>query len=48
MTFRYLPSPRRTAQVAAALDADKPAVVDIKVDPDALYSFRRDSFAHRA
>ena len=34
--------------VAAALDADKPAVVDIKVDPDALYSFRRDSFAHRA
>ncbi|MCY4396720.1 MAG: thiamine pyrophosphate-binding protein [Rhodospirillaceae bacterium] len=33
--------------IAAALDADKPAVVDIKVDPDALYSFRRDSFAHR-
>ena len=34
--------------VAAALDCDRPAVVDIKVDPDALYSFRRDSFAHRA
>ena len=34
--------------IAAALDADVPAVVDIKVDPDALYSFRRDSFAHRA
>ena len=33
--------------VADALDADAPAVVDIKVDPDALYSFRRDSFAHR-
>ena len=33
--------------IAAALDADKPAVVDVKVDPDALYSFRRDSFAHR-
>ena len=33
--------------IAAALDADAPAVVDIKVDPDALYSFRRDSFAHR-
>ncbi len=33
--------------IAAALDEDKPAVVDIKVDPDALYSFRRDSFAHR-
>ena len=34
--------------VAAALGAGRPAVVDIKVDPDALYSFRRDSFAHRA
>ena len=34
--------------IAAALDCDRPAVVDIKVDPDALYSFRRDSFAHRA
>ncbi len=34
--------------VAAALACDAPAVVDIKVDPDALYSFRRDSFAHRA
>lgn len=33
--------------IAAALDEDRPAVVDIKVDPDALYSFRRDSFAHR-
>ena len=33
--------------IADALDADAPAVVDIKVDPDALYSFRRDSFAHR-
>ena len=33
--------------IAAALDEDKPAVVDIQVDPDALYSFRRDSFAHR-
>ena len=33
--------------VAAALVCGKPAVVDIAVDPAALYSFRRDSFAHR-
>jgi len=34
--------------VRAALDCGKPAVVDIAVDPKALYSFRRDSFKHRA
>ncbi len=34
--------------VEAALQCGKPAVVDIAVDPDALYSFRRDSFKHRA
>ncbi len=34
--------------VDAALRADKPAVVDVAVDPKALYSFRRDSFKHRA
>ncbi len=33
--------------VQAALDCGKPAVVDIAVDPKALYSFRRDSFKHR-
>lgn len=33
--------------VAAALACGKPAVVDIQVDPNALYSFRRDSFKHR-
>ncbi|WP_062309771.1 thiamine pyrophosphate-binding protein [Polynucleobacter sinensis] len=33
---------------AAALSADAPAVIDVSVDPDALFSFRRDSFAHRA
>ena len=33
--------------VEDALKADKPAVIDIMVDPDALYSFRRDSFAHK-
>jgi acetolactate synthase-1/2/3 large subunit/sulfoacetaldehyde acetyltransferase len=34
--------------VAEALACGKPAVVDVKVDPSALYSFRRDSFKHRA
>jgi len=33
--------------VQAALDCGKPAVVDIAIDPAALYSFRRDSFKHR-
>ena len=33
--------------VRAALDCERPAVVDIAVDPAALYSFRRDSFRHR-
>lgn len=34
--------------IEAAIACGKPAVVDIKVDPAALYSFRRDSFKHRA
>ncbi len=34
--------------VRAALDCGKPAVIDVAVDPKALYSFRRDSFKHRA
>ena len=33
--------------VEAALKCNKPAVIDIAVDPEALYSFRRDSFKHR-
>ena len=33
--------------VSAALACGKPAVVDVAVDPTALYSFRRDSFKHR-
>jgi acetolactate synthase-1/2/3 large subunit/sulfoacetaldehyde acetyltransferase len=33
--------------VKAALACNRPAVIDISVDPDALYSFRRDSFKHR-
>lgn len=31
-----------------AIGCGKPAIVDVMVDPDALYSFRRDSFKHRA
>ena len=30
-----------------ALNCDRPAVIDVAVDPQALYSFRRDSFTHR-
>ena len=41
----------RTSEINEAVDAalkcDKPAVVDIAIDPKALYSFRRDSFKHR-
>jgi len=33
--------------VETALACGKPAVVDVAVDPAALYSFRRDSFKHR-
>lgn len=33
--------------IEAALSCGKPAVVDVQVDPAALYSFRRDSFRHR-
>jgi acetolactate synthase I/II/III large subunit len=33
--------------VAAALACGKPAIIDVAMDPDALYSFRRDSFQHR-
>ncbi|MEM9521876.1 MAG: thiamine pyrophosphate-binding protein [Actinomycetota bacterium] len=33
--------------VRAALDIGGPAVIDVAVDPNALYSFRRDSFTHR-
>ena len=32
----------------AAIQCSKPAVIDVAVDPNALYSFRRDSFQHRS
>ena len=34
--------------IEAAVRCGQPAVVDVKVDPNALYSFRRDSFKNRA
>ena len=33
--------------VKSALKVNKPVVIDVDVDPKALYSFRRDSFKHR-
>ena len=33
--------------VKSALNLNKPVVIDVDVDPKALYSFRRDSFKHR-
>ena len=34
--------------VQAALKCNKPSVIDVAIDPKALYSFRRDTFKHRA
>ena len=34
--------------VEAALKCNKPAVIDVAIDPKALYSFRRDTFKHRS
>ena len=36
-----------TVTETRALACGKPAIVDVQVDPAALYSFRRDSFKHR-
>lgn len=32
----------------AAFSCGRPAIVEVAIDPDALFSFRRDSFQHRA
>ena len=34
--------------VKSALKVNRPVVIDVDVDPKALYSFRRDSFKHRS
>ena len=36
------------AAVSDALMCNKPAVINVEVDSDALYSFRKDSFKHRS
>jgi acetolactate synthase-1/2/3 large subunit/sulfoacetaldehyde acetyltransferase len=46
--FRVEKSAELESTLAAAIACGKPAIVDVMVDPDALYSFRRDSFVHRA
>jgi len=33
--------------MSSALKCNKPAVVNVAVDPNVIYSFRRDSFKHR-
>lgn len=42
----------RAADLAQTVDeavrSGRPAIVDVQIDPRALYSFRRDSFKHRA
>jgi acetolactate synthase-1/2/3 large subunit/sulfoacetaldehyde acetyltransferase len=46
--FRIGKSAELEAVLREAFACKRPAVVDVAVDPDALYSFRRDSFRHRA
>ena len=45
--FKVERAPEIGEAVEAALKCNKPAVIDIAIDPKALYSFRRDSFKHR-
>ena len=33
--------------ISSALKCNKPAVINVIVDPNAIYSFRQDSFKHR-
>ncbi|MGB6104078.1 MAG: thiamine pyrophosphate-binding protein [Pusillimonas sp.] len=46
--FRVDSAARLAETVDAAIRCGQPAVVDVQVDPNALYSFRRDSFKNRA
>jgi acetolactate synthase-1/2/3 large subunit/sulfoacetaldehyde acetyltransferase len=45
--FRVDRADQLEATIGAAIACGRPAVVDVMVDPEALYSFRRDSFKHR-
>jgi len=45
--FKVERIPEISEAVDAALKCNKPSVIDVAIDPKALYSFRRDSFEHR-
>lgn len=45
--FRVDKAAQLEGAIAAAMACGKPAIVDVQIDPNALYSFRRDSFKHR-
>jgi len=45
--FRVDKAAQLESTIRAAVACGKPAIVDVQVDPNALYSFRRDSFKHR-
>jgi thiamine pyrophosphate-dependent acetolactate synthase large subunit-like protein len=46
--FRIGKAAQLDSVLREAFSCGKPAIVDVQVDPAALYSFRRDSFQHRA
>lgn len=46
--FRVERAADLASTVQRAIACGRPAIVDVQVDPNALYSFRRDSFKHRA
>lgn len=45
--FRIEKAEQLESTIEEALNHGGPAIIDIQVDPDALYSFRKDSFKHR-
>jgi acetolactate synthase-1/2/3 large subunit/sulfoacetaldehyde acetyltransferase len=45
--FRVDKAAHLAAALREAFNCGRPAIVDVHVDPKALYSFRRDSFKHR-
>jgi thiamine pyrophosphate-dependent acetolactate synthase large subunit-like protein len=45
--FRVDSAENLAKTIQAAIDCGRPAIVDVRVDPNALFSFRKDSFKHR-
>ena len=45
--FRVDSADNLAKTIQAAIDCGRPAIVDVRVDPNALFSFRKDSFKHR-